>query len=568
MQSFGWARVGVFYAKADAYASSYREALDHAGIRFEALPEINAAEVGHLHILLLCGYSRLNDHQQSVVADWVKKGGCVICSGSLWGLESLLGLEPTERHLSKATIRAAKQDQIWPDAADHARFFGGTHTLASGCEVLAALNTGGVGASRKKAGKGLAYFLAPHVGQTIRLMQTGRSVECDAVGPADGSARLDDGVLRAEDGTALSFEEDRSTTSGCETPFFAHPHADVVREIFIRSIVQAAEHRGVCLPLLWHWPNAARAAAILTIDCEEFERDNVNRLHRMLSMFGMPAAWIVGMPGYSVDVYRAMRAWEHELGCLFQTDDSTGWHSEKMKIQMTSVSRLTAQPNMISARAQDGRWRGWTTFYDLCENAGARVSLSKGGRQPGTSGFLFGTSQPFTPLRRDGTSYLVTEIPYCTYNPGLVTPDPVAEKLLYVSLLRYGCFHMVCSSDAVATPAVSASLRRLLSICKQQRLEFLLPEQVHRFERGRRSVRLMQKTIGDEGTLQLSSDTEIEGLTLLLSGSRLDAELKGREMYVETVERYGATFTAIRLNLEAKQQVEVRVTPQRAKQAA
>src|ERR1700734_3531011 len=90
MQVFGWAKVGVFYAKNDPYAVGYREALDHAGIRYEAIDEVSAREIARFHVLVLCGTDRLNNGEATSVSEWLLKGNSLICSGSAWGLESLL----------------------------------------------------------------------------------------------------------------------------------------------------------------------------------------------------------------------------------------------------------------------------------------------------------------------------------------------------------------------------------------------------------------------------------------------------------------------------------------------
>jgi len=567
MQDFGWAKIGVYYAKNDPYALGYREALDHAGLRYETVPEVSAREIGRFQLLVLCGTDRLSHSEAADVSEWLKKGNTVICSGSAWGLESLLGLQTDSTHLSNAVMTCSKPEPIWPDGAEHLRFFGGASKRSSNCEVLAQVGDA-VGIGRRKSGKSTAIFLAPHVGETLQLMQHGKSVECDSIGPSDSSAVLDNGVLRAEDGTVLDYEKDRCKVDGCESPFFGFPHSDAVREMFVRAIVQSIAARGLSTPIFWQWPKGARAAAMLTVDCQEFEREHVNTFHRMLSMFGTPATWMVALPGYSVDVYRAMKAWEHEVGLLFLTDDHSGWTEEKFKMQWTALSRLSAQSSLNSARAYDGRWKGWKDFYDMCEVGGARVSLSKGGRQAGTSGFLFGTCHPFVPSRRDGTPSLVTEIPYAAYSPGVVTPDPVCEMLVYRTMARYGCFHMTCPSNSIASPEAAGSLRRILSICKQQRLEFMLPEQVHRYERGRRQLRVMQKLLEDEGTLVISSDVELHSLAILINGPRLTAEYRGKELNVETIERYGCRFNMIVVDVLPKLQVELRVWPTRQTMAA
>jgi hypothetical protein len=326
--------------------------------------------------------------------------------------------------------------------------------------------------------------------------------------------------------------------------------------MLIRAIVQSVDARGLSTPIFWHWPRGAKSAAMLTVDCMEFEREHVNTFHRLLAMFGAPATWMIALPGYSVDVYRAMKAWDHEVGLLYLTDDSAGWNEEKFKIQWSALSRLSAYPSLTASRAYDGRWKGWKTFYDMCEVGGARASVSKGGRQAGTSGFLFGTSHPFVPLRKDGLLSLVTEIPYTVYNPGVVTPDAVCEHIAGQTAMRYGLFHTTCPSNAIANPEATNSIRRLLSLCKQHKMEFMLPELVN------------QKLLDDEGTLIIASDVELPGLAVLVNGARLSAAYRNKEIKVEVVERYGCQFNVIVVDVLPKSQIELRVWPERQAVAA
>jgi hypothetical protein len=568
METFGWARTAVVYAEGDRYAPFYREALEHAGLHFETLESVSGRELSRFNVLVLCGYGTLGSNALTVVQDWVKRGGCVVCTGSTWNLETILGLDHHQRHVSNALLVPSKTDRLWPASCDRARFFGGVLVKPHNSEVIAKVGHEYAGVTRKKAGKGLALFLAAHVGQSMSLMQLGRSVECDAIGPSDGSAILDNGTLRAEDGTVLDYRDDRATTSGSDIPFFAYAHCDVLRDVLVRAVLNAVDHKGLSTPVLWHWPNGSSAAAMLTLDCQSDEKEPVNNLHRMLMMYGVPAAWMVGTPGYSVDVYRAMRSWDHEVGLLFHTEDRTGWNEERLKIQYKAVSRLAAQPMLHSTRAEDGKWKGWTAYYGMCEAAGARVSISKGGRQPGTSGFLFGTCHPFFPTRVDGTSYFALEIPYSVFRPGVSTPNSAAAELLARTASVHGCFQIVSHPECVRDAAEADSLRRLLSLCKQNRLEFMLPQDVYAFEHGRRKLRVAQKTFDREGTLLLTSETELQGLTILFSGQRVAVEMAGRELPVQHVERYGTAFTMVRINLESKQQIELRIAAEALAPAA
>ncbi|HZH97611.1 MAG TPA: hypothetical protein VEX38_01455, partial [Fimbriimonadaceae bacterium] len=393
MQQNPWARIGVYFSSGDVFALHYREVLDHAGLHVQELDSLTPSDLAGVDVLLLCGYGSLGETTVQAVQDWVFAGGALVCGGSSWGLDAVLGLSGGEQHVSNSTLGATRPSNHWPREAESVRFFGGRLKKAGVCEVLASCGDDLVGLSSRFFGRGLGTFFGVHLGQTIATMQTGLAVECDGIGPGDESARLDDGVLRAEDGIALRFE-DRTTVDGAEHPFFGRAHADILKDIWIRSVLHSVDHVGAKVAIFWHWPRHANAVGCLTLDCENFEPEKVALVRRVLIMYGCRAAWLVAMPGYSIDIYRSIKAWDNELGVLFLVDNHSGWHEDKFKIQLTAMSRLAGLPGLTSVRPQDGRWRGWTSFYELCEEAGARISLSKGGRQPGTNGFPFGTCHP------------------------------------------------------------------------------------------------------------------------------------------------------------------------------
>lgn len=533
----------------------YREAIEHAGLRVEWIEECNPVWIESLDVLLLCGRGSLSDSGKTAVENWVQSGGSLVCSGGFWGLHETLGLEPEGTWVSNALAEPCGDDRLWPEGLASVRFFGGFLATPTQAKPLAQA-AGEAALTRHAVGLGHAFYVAPHIGQTMQLMQMGRSVECDGVGPSDGSATLDDGKLRDEDGTALSFEHDRTSVDGA-APFFGRPHADAVREIWIRTILHAAELAKVSVALLWHWPRNAAATAMLSLDCEEFETDRVFRVYRALAMFGCPAAWMVRMPGLSLNAFRAIRSWDHEVGLLFETDDGPGWHEERMKIQLTGMRRASARPTILSVRATGGRWRGYTKPYELAEASGARVYCGRGGRQPGTQGFLFGTCHPFFPVRRDGSSFYVGEMPVVLSEPGEAAVDAVCDQLLGQVLARHGCLHIAATPESFDRQISFNAIRRLLSSCKQNRLDFILPEQAFQFEKARRTLRMTANATRDGGFLHLASDVGIQDLTVLVSGPPGNAMVRGRDTMATPVERYGTAFQAVNLHLEPKLQVEL-----------
>lgn len=554
MRNNGWAKVGYVLAEGDPNAIYFREVLEHYGVRAERFESIEDA-LGS-DVVLLCGDGETSMTEATHLETWVHQGGLLLACGAAWGLEDLFGLAGTPQHVSNGLLKPVSS-ALWPEHAAPIRFFGGKfHAHLSGAQSLLTTACGRHAATSCSRGEGGAWTFAPHLGQTFKLMQLGRSVECDAIGPTDGSAVLDDGVLRSEDGINLSFEHDRTQVEGDPSPFFAHPHCDALKELFVRLLFEVIESRNLRTLGLWQWPNHASGAAMVTFDCEEFEFDHVSRMQRMLTMFGSRTTWLVAMPGYPADAYRQMRTWGYEVGLLYDADDTSGWHPEKLHIQFTAIGRLSSVSNIVSVRPIGGRWRGYTQFYESAQEAGARVSLSKGGRQPGTQGFAFGTCHPFHPARKDGL-HLTLEIPYVIFDPGQVTSDTVSDCILVQTALRHGCFHLVSKPSAVLDPACHSALRRTLSLCKQHRLEFMTPEEVYQHERARRQARISIKTLGSETVVQLTSDVEVDGLSLLISGPKVEAESKGRDLTVTPVTRYGRTFNAITVRLEAKQMLEI-----------
>ncbi|MCK6630878.1 MAG: hypothetical protein L6Q31_00690 [Fimbriimonadaceae bacterium] len=548
-----WCSIGARIAKSDPYAAAYAEVLDHAGIPWTSLDTFAAGALKPHDVLLLCGRGSLSDPDRQALESWLKEGGLLLVSGSSWGMAELLGLGEC---LRRPRFEFESQDSSRRIA------FGGEPAIAKSAKVLSQTSDGLAVQSMHALGKGVSAYFAPHVGQTAALMQMGRGVDTDALGPMDGSAILDDGRLRAEDGVFLDFETDRAGE------LFAEPWADRLKESWIEQIVQLATLSRKPLALLWHWPNGARAGASVSIDCETFDVDQVSNIQRLLRMFGCPVTWLVAQPGFPLDTYRLFRSWDHEVGLLFTLDDDSGWTEERLKSQHLSLERAASVPQLISARAVDGRWKGYFDFYEMAEHVGIRVSASKGGRQRGVSGFLFGTGHPFFPTKLDGTRSKVLECPYSVYLPGEVFPEERFGALVEAILNSHGHLHIAFKSDALSQHHAVDALRNLLSLCHQQRAAFLKLSDVYAFERARRTLKMYFGGNEESRSLRLASDTDVRGLGVLLLSPGGQVELNGKAVRSLPFPAYGAQWTHVPLDLESKRLVELRLSVERDSRAA
>jgi hypothetical protein len=371
-------------------------------------------------------------------------------------------------------------------------------------------------------------------------MLLGNSVESPAVGSCDGMVAFGIG-LHAEDGAILDMDEDRASGA------FLTAHADAIRNLWIETIVSGVLATGKSPVLAWHWPDNAEAVASVAVQGRNGKTEGLDAAHRLLSIYHADATFLVAPPGYPLDAYRQLKRWGYDVGLLFVAgEDDATWTEERFKVQHLAISRTSSIPHLVSARPFDGRWWRRDRFYRLVEAAGTRLSLSKGGSQAGTAGYLFGTGH----LTHVGGG--VFELPPLVCRPGALTHDDMLEPLLTETVRRYGCYTMVADVADFSEPVVIDGIRHALTLAHQARLPMLSPDALYRFEKARRSLDWSL----EGNRLRFVADLDLEGLTLLVRAD-VSLRLNHREVDGLPVTRYGQRLIALTLNLEAKASQEL-----------
>lgn len=509
------ARIGVLFATEDPYANWYSEALAHAGIQFEPVSDTTFDGFLKFDAILLCGYGQFEDNE--LLARWLDEGKrTLVVSGGTWGLEKLLGVQAGTATFASSGV-TPEDSSLWPEGAERATFFGGTKARAGSAKTLITTSEGLIGVSRH----GSAWFVSPHVGQTMAFMQLGTSVETHAVGPTDGSATWDTGPLRAEFGTRLDF-------SDREDGLFLTPHADVIRELWLRTVLEAIGSTGKRAALLWHLPGKATHAGLISLDCDVPNPSILFQLHSALSMTGTRATVLSRGPCLPPEVYTWLRQMGHEVGLSLHES----WRSDKVKVAITNLTRI-AGGQVLTASLAEGAWRGYLQPYDAFGQSGVHTVLSKGGTEPGTSGYLFGTSHPF--LARPST---VLEIPYQTFDTHR------DERLIEPAKQRHGVIHSMVSLSTVQDETGFSELKRWVSLLRQSGADFFTAERLTAFERARRAAKLRREK---DGSFTLESDNPFGTVTVMIQGRDVIAEA-GRKA-AQVVHRYGQDFTAVTLEL-------------------
>lgn len=533
----------------DPFAGWAAEACLRSGLMVSHHANGEIPDLSSVRLIILGGRGTLEARDSVRLADWVEMGGTVICMGSSWGLEPVLRLAHHQpAWTSRDWIRPKGASPWWPEGLTRAAFWGGGRFTSAGADVLMESETGSVVLSRA----GRWVFFAPHLGQTLGVLAMGCAVECDRVGPGDGSADTLDGELRSEDGTILDWHLDRMASDGLQ-PAFREPWSDILSEIWMRVVLTTCDSVAVEPLLCWPWPHGWEGVATVSIDFGDTDPAQAPNLLNTFAKFGIRGAWLAGTKGVPMDIMRLLKRGEQSLGLLYSGEG--GWTNEDFRLEMLALARPNGVGVLPTARPKNGGWKGWDKFYAMLSAAGCRVSLSKGGSQPGTSGCLFGTVRPFVPHSHAGNRLDVLEAPYCVSMPG--TSPSLAAPLVDMACQWHGSFHVKLDLAACQNPGFERELQNLVMLLRQRRLLMLCPDQLGHYELNRRRI---QAKLEDSGQGSLFCDGSLPGFTLLTSQS-LDLTKEGNPIAFKDVTRYGRRMRSWSFDLEGKAPLRFALSP-------
>lgn len=539
------ARIALVFSPDDPYRAWQKEFFAQTGLLATTVETENLASLNEFDVAIFCGRGELDQGQKIMLRSWYREGGrALLCVGSTWGLDDLLGVK-RDGQFSKA--QSIPRDGVVNSAGSFV-FVGGDRVSTVSAEEAAHSHDDHATVCRQH---NLWYF-APEVGRSLCLIGLGRSVGNDRIGPDDGSLNLEDGVGRAEDGCNLDWS-DREELSGGS--YFLTAHIDSMRNALVRTIVAAVEALNLRCAIVWHWPDNAAGAAVCTVEWDSGQAELVRRLAATLARFGMAATWLTPAAGQPQEQFKLLRSLGHDFGLLYR-DEGGDPKADQIRMQHVGISRLSNSRILTSCRGVDGYWRSLTMVYEAIESAGGIVSVAKGGVRPGTSGFLFGTSRPFFPIHRSGRTIPVLEIPYSINQPGLVTPAEVAVDLAMRVHRNHGCVHFTVKPTNTLESDFEEALDQLLVTIRHNRMQAFLPERIYDYERARRSMRFHHK--GD--SMALTVEKAVTGVTLMVSGTH-STMVAGKRSAPAHVRRYGSPFTCATFDLEPRVPLTVSFAP-------
>ncbi len=548
------------------------EVLQHAGLFYSRLRTYDLQKLhGHAEgVLLLAGNLRLSPDQQSLITDWVTQGGTVIGIGGTSGLHQVFGIS-SGLPLAEGWITiTAAQHPITRGLRSSLHVFGGFTLKPAKGSVLAEIQ--GANGQRRGAaivehaiGRGRAVLLGPDLLFSVVHIQQGIPVLQDGHPALDGSAEINEGTLKAEDGLVLDWQRDRTAVPPDNGRIFLGPIADELREIILRSIFYLAHRQGLTLPMLWYWPKALPAVAMMSHDTDGNEPAKAEELLAVLNRAEIKSTWCLLYPGgYPADFYQKLTNQDFEVALHFDAHTGgkqTSWSRENFLLQHQWLLKEAGLQRIHSNKNHYTRWEGRLDFFRWCEEAGIEADQTRGPSKKGTIGFPLGGSHPYMPLDNERASPRfidVLEINLLTQDHVVTCPPEYGQQLTDTVLRHHGVAHFLFHPAHITKPGVAEALIGLTEYAKARGMEWWTCQRISDWERCRRGVHV---SYPEPGLLEFRSARTLSNATLLFlrAGSQANRlVVDGKAVPAKTFEAYGFEFDSVTVEIKGTVPVEVR----------
>ena len=487
-------------------------------------------------------------------------GGAVLCVGSTGGLDDALGvmspqdcapgwIEPT---VSSHPALAATSGPL--------HVYDGITVAIRGADEVGTLH-GRSAVTWRRHGAGHAALIGPDIVSAVAHIQQADSVHEDGEPAPDGTAALDDGILKAEDGLVLDWARDRqdarvprglfpgSWGGGVSAPevgppdalhsfpIFRDPVADSLRELLLGSLLHLAASTAVPLTMLWYWPRGLPAVGHISHDSDGNDPVVAEKLHQVCLDADVRTTWCMLYPGgYAPAFYRRVRDDGSEVALHYDALEGRGiraWGKENFSAQAAWLRDMTGHDEILSNKNHYTRWEGRVEFFDWCVDEGIRVDQSKGPSKTGTIGFPFGSCHLWKPLDTDGSEPRFIDaycLPLMTQDLVITAPAAFAPVLTDAARQRHGVAHFLYHPAHIAKDGVAESFHDLANYARDAGMEWWTSAELAAWEDARRSV-----TVADG---RLTSGAPIEDATVL----RLVPDGATSDEGAATVTRYGFRF--------------------------
>jgi hypothetical protein len=542
------------------------EILQHAGMPYESIPKLDGGRLSEFDILIVA-CSPENNAAASIIGSYAEQGGTVISYAGLNSLAARLGyittedigrgyaeLEPTcsgqphsLRFLSASPWKVANDNPV--SAIPSPSHIEGAlrQTRQDGPVLGPALQSFAIG-------QGTLHRWAVNIPLTIVHMQQGTGPVLDDGVPAeDGSASVNDHILKADDRIAMDWRSDRKQTE-TGIPFFPWPYADYWREALLRHVLRCVLDKGLTLPFTGYWPDGISQIAMISHDSDSNKDEHAVAALKLLEECQIQTTWCMLEPGYSTSIYKQVKKAGHELAFHYNSleKDKGRWDEAELNRQFNWLKQAIGQERVTTNKNHYTRVEGWGELFQWLERCGIVSDQTRGPSKKGNVGFLFGTCQPYFPISlfdEKNRFYNVLEIGFLTQDLDLghladqTVIEPFLEQVKQVNGVAHFLYHQI---HIYTREDVRNAFRMTVAKAREMGFTFWLSKQIQDWTRLRRAVRI--QACDDQGNIVLDADEAVQGLVVWIPIKAADSFMpeEGHEM------RFGIPCRKFVVNTKAK----------------
>ncbi|WP_127585628.1 hypothetical protein [Paenibacillus koleovorans] len=523
--------------------------------------------------ILACGSS--DESWLRTCKDYCSQGNALLAIGGVYGLEKLLGVQPSDSIIEGWIDWGSSELADGLQSSFHFWDGQGLEQDHEEAEVFGRI-VGGRNSKRPKLnavaireyGSGVAGCITVDVMKTTCLIQQGIRVDRDGISAPDGTAAIQDGLLKTDDGSVLDWILDRDTGRDEESPYFMYPIVDEWRVLLQRLLMRLAGKIRLPLGQVWFWPEGLDGIGHISHDTDGHSAAHARKMLALLDQAEVNSTWCTLMPGYPGEVYDEIRRAGHEIALHYNALGTeiaeSSWSEQHFRAQLGLLRDQVPQGSIVSNKNHYLRWEGDVQFYGWCERAGIKVEQSKGGSKKGNKGFTFGTCHPYRPIRlahEENRVFPVVSLPTLAWDPPVEARCTVDEafQLLDTSKEMYGVAHFLFHPGMLKTDdsldAVEQFLPELVRRGRERNLAWWTAEKMGSWCETRRQIKVeIRESLNNTLRLTVYSDQAVNDLTLLVTTNQAFAQavfVEGAGVIVSmaAVRRFGSVSQQLIVNI-------------------
>lgn len=494
------------------------------GLPFRLIGNVDEIDAQIYDIVVVLGENGPTDEALASLWKFAEAGGTLVSYGGLETMRAKLGFEqgpaaPTATYalppahwgidLGDASGQGARAVSValWHGEGKQCETQGVMTERPSGKYVAPLMHIVAVGRGRVERWN----VNVPDI--VVRLQQGGKPVTEDGVPAPDGTANVNDDILKADDVMEMDWTLDRRRTE-TGMPYFFSAYADIWKEMMVAQLLHAGRRNGKALPILDLWPAGVERIVLISHDSDGNEDGHARSALALLAELGVQTTWCMLEPGYSPEIYGNVINDGHELAFHYNAlaQDGGTWGGEAFAKQLAGI-RSACGATITSNKNHYTRIEGWGELFCWCEANGITSDETRGPSKKGNVGFLFGTCQPFFPIAwadERNRLYDVVEVTFLSQDieyPAL-SDRTIIAPLLEEAARRRGVAHFLFHQRHIHHLAeVREALRKVVREARERGFVFWTNRRLDEWVRFRRSLRLL--TRGDR--FEIASTAGYEG---------------------------------------------------------